>query len=586
MPRLVTLLLSFLLAFAAVADEVKTLHALFDREWEARLRRSPMLATTVGRHEWNHLLPSATPAALKREYDEIQGFLAELAKIDRAKLPPAEQVNYDMFRAQLREFAASWELGDHQMPFNADSGFHTGFSRLPKDVPLKSAKDYENYISRMNAWPRYVREQIALMRMGIERGFTVPRATLDGYERTMSAHVVDDAAKSVFWEPFVEFPATVPESEHARLRAAGREAVMNGIVAGYRELHDFFTSEYRPRARTTLAAAELPNGRAYYAQKIVEFTTLELTPEQIHEIGKAEVERISSEMRAVMKQAGFEGDFAAFLEFLRTDPRFYAKTPEQLLERASRIAKRMDGKLPALFKTLPRMPYTVDPVPADIAPKYTTGRYVPAPQGGTQPGIYWVNTYKLDARPLYNLEALTLHEAVPGHHLQIALSRELEGLPNFRRFSYISAFGEGWGLYAEWLGLEAGFYTDPYDNFGRLSYEMWRACRLVVDTGIHAMGWSRQQAIDYMASRTALPLHEVTTEIDRYISWPGQALAYKLGELKIRELRRRAETQLGTRFDVREFHDVVLGSGAVPLTVLEANVDRWIAARREVTPPA
>ncbi|HEX2835282.1 MAG TPA: DUF885 domain-containing protein [Thermoanaerobaculia bacterium] len=577
MPRKLTLALALtLFALSAVADDVQTLHALFDRHWEWRLQRDPLFATSVGRHEYNDRLPSATPAALKSEYDETKAFLAELEKIDAAKLPAEERINYDIFRERLRGAIADYELGDYQMPFNADSGFHSSFSRLAKDVPLTTVKDYENYIARLNAWPQHVREQIALMRLGLARGFTVPRATLEGYDSTISAHVIDDPSKSVFWEPFAKFPATIPAAEQERLRTAGRNAVVNAAIAGYREFLEFFRGEYLPKARTSLAASELPNGRAYYAHKIREFTTLDLTPEQIHNTGKAEVERISAEMQAVMKQVGFNGDFAAFLQFLRTDPRFYAKTPEALLERASRIAKRMDGKLPSLIKTLPRLPYTVDPVPADIAPKYTSGRYVSAPQGGTQPGIYWVNTYKLENRPLYNLEALTLHEAVPGHHIQIALSRELTNLPNFRRFSYISAFGEGWGLYSEWLGLEAGFYTDPYDNFGRLSYEMWRACRLVVDTGIHSMGWTRQQAIDYMASRTALPLHEVTTEIDRYISWPGQALAYKLGELKIKELRRRAEAKLGTKFDVREFHDVVLGSGAIPLTVLESNVDRWI----------
>jgi uncharacterized protein (DUF885 family) len=356
---------------------------------------------------------------------------------------------------------------------------------------------------------------------------------------------------------------------------------MEGAVAGYRDLLDFFRNEYLPCARTTLGAYQLPNGRVYYALKIREFTTLDLTPEEIHKIGLREVESISAEMQGVIKQVGFPGDFPAFLAFLRTDPRFYAKTPEDLLARAAWIAKRMDGKLPSLFKTLPRLPYTVQPVPADIAPKYTSGRYVSAPQGGTQPGIYWVNTYMLESRPLYNLEALTLHESVPGHHLQIALSRELAQLPNFRRFANVSAFSEGWGLYSEWLGLEAGFYTDPYSNFGRLSYAMWRACRLVVDTGIHSMGWTRQQAIDYLATRAALPLHEVETEVDRYISWPGQALAYEIGELKIRELRRRAEQALGPRFDVREFHDVVLGSGAIPLDVLEANVDHWIETQRQ-----
>ncbi len=311
-----------------------------------------------------------------------------------------------------------------------------------------------------------------------------------------------------------------------------------------------------------------------------QYTTLDLSPEEIHQIGLAEVERIDKEMQEVIRKTGFQGNFAAFLQLLRTDPRFYAKTPDQLLKEAAWIAKRMDGKLPALFGKLPRVPYTVQPVPDHIAPKYTSGRYVGSPEGSTQPGIYWVNTYMLESRPLYNLEALTLHEAVPGHHLQIALNKELSDLPEFRRFNYLSAFGEGWGLYSEWLGLEAGFYTDPYSNFGRLTYEMWRACRLVVDTGMHAKGWTRQQAIDYLASHTALPLHEVETEIDRYISWPGQALAYKMGELKIRELRAKAEAELGPKFDVRAFHDAVLANGPVPLPVLEEQIRAHVAARR------
>ena len=570
-------LIALLLTLPLHADEVAKLHEIFDRAWEQTLREEPLFATSVGRHEYNDLLPAVTPADLAKQYVRLKSHLAELAFIDRSKLPPAEVVNYEMFKRQLEDGIASYDLGDWQITFNSDSGFHTGFSRLPKEVPLTTVKDYENYISRLRGWPQYVKEQIANMKVGLQRGMTVPKVTLEGYQSTMKAHVVDDPAKSVFWAPFETFPSTVPASEHERLRTAGRAAIAEAAVPGYRTLLEFFQDEYYPRARTTLGASQLPNGAAYYQQKIRDFTTLDLTPDEIHRIGLQEVERISAEMNASMKKAGFTGDFAAFLEFLRSDPRFYAKTPDELLMRASRIAKRMDGKLPSLFKTLPRLPYTVDPVPDDIAPKYTSGRYVGAAQGSTQPGIYWVNTYKLESRPLYNLEALTLHEAVPGHHLQIALSRELTSLPNFRRYSYISAFGEGWGLYSEWLGLEAGFYTDPYSNFGRLTYEMWRACRLVVDTGIHAKGWTRQQAIDYMATRTALPIHEVTTEIDRYISWPGQALAYKLGELKIRELRRRAEQKLGTRFDVRAFHDVVLGSGAVPLTVLEANVNEWIA---------
>jgi uncharacterized protein (DUF885 family) len=578
-PLWILVILVLLSLSAQAADEVTRLHSLFKRSWETRLKENPLFATSVGRHEYDNRLPSITVADLERRQAQRKATRAELAKIDRSKLLEAEKINYDIFKRQIDEGIESYDFGDYQMPITADSGFHTGFSRLPKEVPLASVKDYENYISRLKQWPRYVGEEIALMRLGLKRGMTVPRPTLDGYDGTIAAHVVDDPAKSVFWVPFGKFPPSVPEGDRERLRSEGRAAVVDAI-AGYRQFLDFFRNEYLPGARTTLGASELPNGRAFYAHKIREFTTLDLSPEAIHKIGLDEVQRISGEMDAVMKQVGFQGDRAAFFEFLRTDPRFYAKTPDELLARASWIAKRMDGKLPSLFKTLPRLPYTVEPVPPDIAPKYTSGRYVGAPQGSTQPGIYWVNTYKLESRPLYNLESLTLHEAVPGHHLQIALSRELTELPNFRRFSYNSAFGEGWGLYSEWLGLEAGFYTDPYSNFGRLTYEMWRACRLVVDTGIHSMGWTRQQAIDYMATRTALPLHEVETEVDRYISWPGQALAYKLGELKIKELRKRAEVALGPRFDVREFHDVVLGSGAVPLSVLETNVDRWIAKRR------
>ena len=569
-----------LILLPAVTDEVTKLHAIFDKNWETRLRESPTFATSVGRHEYDALMPSVTPADLARRQAERKATLAELATVDRSKLPAAEQVNYDIFKQQIQQGVESYDFADYEMPINADSGFHSSFARLSKEMPLATVKDYENYISRLNAWPRYVREQIALMRLGLKSGMTVPRATLEGYDASIAAHVVDDVEKSVFWPPFKKFPSTVPASEQDRLRTEGRAAILNGAVVGYREFLDFFRNEYLPGTRTTLGASALPNGAAYYRFKIREFTTLDLSPEEIHNIGLKEVDRISGEMNSVMKQVAFNGDFAAFLNFLRTDPRFYAKTPQELLEHAAWIAKTIDGKLPSEFKTLPRLPYTVEPVPADIAPKYTSGRYVGPPWGSTQPGIYWVNTYAVGSRPLYNLESLTLHEAVPGHHLQIALSRELKDLPNFRRFSYISAFGEGWGLYCEWLGQEMGFYTDPYSNFGRLTYEMWRACRLVVDTGIHSMGWTRQQAIDYLASRTALPLHEVETEVDRYISWPGQALSYKLGELKIKELRTRAEQALGTRFDRREFHDVVLGSGAVPLIVLEANVDRWIAEKK------
>jgi uncharacterized protein (DUF885 family) len=419
------------------------------------------------------------------------------------------------------------------------------------------------------------------MREGLRTGFTQPQVILKGYDGSISAHVVDDVEQSVFMKPFARFPVGVPEAERDRLREAGRAAVRDGVVPAYRRFLEFMRNDYIPGARQTTGASDLPQGREYYAALVKSFTTLDVTPEQVHETGKKEVARIEAEMQQVMRESGFTGDFPAFLAFLRNEPRFYAKTPEELLKQASFLAKKMDARLPSLFLTLPRLPYGVEPVPDAIAPKYTGGRYVPAAPGSLRAGTYWVNTYNLPSRPLYILESLTLHEAVPGHHLQIALQRELTGLPDFRRFAGVGAFAEGWGLYSERLGLEAGFYQDPYSNFGRLTYEMWRACRLVVDTGLHAFGWTRQQAVDYLASHTALSLHEVGTEIDRYISWPGQALGYKMGELKIRELRARAEKELGPRFDIRAFHDAVLRNGPVPLPVLETEIDAFIAHAKQ-----
>lgn len=573
-------LLLLTVAPAAAADDSARLHDLFAREWENRLKENPLLATAVGRREYDALLPSVRPEDLERGVASDRKFLAELQAIDRSGLSAEDQVSAEMLRRDLEIRIADYELGGWQMPFNADSGFHSGFARLADDMAPATVKDYENYIARLRAWPRYMDEMIAVMRTGLKGGMTVPRATLPGYETTISAHVVDDPTKSVFWAPFAEFPSTVPERDRERLRQEGRRAVQEGAIAGYRAFLDFYRKEYEPEARATLGASELPKGRDFYANEVRRYTTLDLSPEEIHQIGLSEVARIRKEMDEVIRKVGFKGDFAAFLKFLRTDPRFYPKTPEQLLERAAWIAKTMDGKLPSLFGRLPRVPYTVEPVPEHMAPKYTAGRYVEPPTGSTKPGIYWVNTYRLETRPFYNLEALTLHEAVPGHHFQVSLARELEGLPPFRRFAYLSAFGEGWGLYSEFLGIEAGFYKDPYSNFGRLTYEMWRACRLVVDTGVHVKGWTRDQALEYLGSNTALSLHEVETEVDRYISWPAQALSYKMGEIKIRELRRRAEQALGERFDVRAFHDVVLGNGSIPLSVLEQNVDRWLAQQK------
>lgn len=558
-------------------DAASALHDIFEREWATRLEANPLQATSVGVHDYNHLLPSVAPEDLEARDAQWRAYLEELEAVDRAALEPEDEINLDMLRSQLENRIASYEFGAYQIPFNADSGFYSGFARLGVNMPFRTTKDYENYLSRLEKWPAYVAQHIGNMRLGLERGFTQPKVVLTGIDQVMETHRVDDPTESVFFKPFTEFPVSVPESEHERLVAAGERVIADSIVPGYTTLRDFMVEEYMPNARDTLGATELPNGEAYYQQRIRHFTTLDLTAEEIHQTGLDEVARIRAEMDEIIDEVGFEGSFDEFLEFLRTDPRFYPETAEELLKEAAYIAKTMDGKLPALFKTLPRLPYTVEPVPEDIAPKYTAGRAVGAPLGSTQPGRYWVNTYALDTRPLYNLEALSLHEAVPGHHLQGALARELTDLPNHRRFSYLSAFGEGWGLYSEWLGLEAGFYTDPYSNFGRLTYEMWRACRLVVDTGVHAMGWSRQQVIDFLAANTALSLHEITTETDRYISWPAQALSYKIGQLKIMELRRRAEEQLGEKFDVRLFHDAILLSGSIPLDVLDRRIDEFIA---------
>ncbi len=544
------------------------------------MKDDPLFATSAGNHDYDALLPQVTKQDYEKRADHWRKTLEQLKTVDRSALTTSEQVSYDLFQQELQDNVSEFGFQTYLIPLNADSGFQSEFAHLPRQVPLFTVKDYENYIARLNAFPTYVNQNIGLMSEGLKTGMSIPRVVLNGIETSISMHIVEDPAKSVFYPPFVQFPVGVPEAERKRLHDAGVEAIQKSIVPAYRTLLDFMTKTYIPQTRLTLGASELPNGRQYYDYLVRHFTTMEMTPAQVHQIGLNEVARIHKEMDGIIQQVGFKGDFAAFLKFLRTDPRFYAKSPEELLKDASYIAKRIDGKLPSLFKKLPRLPYTVEPVPDSIAPKYTGGRYVEPPQGSTEPGIYWVNTYALESRPLYTLESLTLHEAVPGHHLQISISRELEGLPEFRKSKYISAFGEGWGLYSEWLGLEAGFYKDPYSNFGRLTYEMWRACRLVVDTGIHSMGWSRQQALDYLGSNTALSLHEVETETDRYISWPGQAVSYKIGELKIKELRKKAETELGTKFDVREFHDTVLENGSLTLPILEKIIDDYIAKKK------
>lgn len=509
-----------------------------------------------------------------KQHQYWESVLAKINEIDRSALEHEDQISYDLFKRDVSREVRDHKFGDYLVPINHEGGFHTRVVGAANYADPESVEEYEEYIKRLRSIPDYFEANIDLMRKGLEQGHTLPKKVLsEDYKVMMTSQIFEDPTESDFYNPFEEFPAGISETEQNRLRKEGRAAVEETVIPAYENFLSFMEEEYMPNARNTIATTALPDGRSYYNYLVKYYTTLDMTPKEIHQIGLDEVKRIRSEMEAIIEEVEFKGSFDEFLKFLRTDDQFYVDTPKDLLKEASWLAKRMDGVLPKLFNMLPRQPYGVEPVPDHLAPRYTGGRY----NGGEETSYYWVNTYDLDSRPLYTLEALTYHEAVPGHHLQIALARELDDLPEIRQRAGVTAFVEGWALYAERLGLDAGFYQDPYSNFGRLTYEMWRACRLVVDTGMHALGWSRERAVDFMTENTALSIHEINTEVNRYIAVPGQALAYKMGELKIRELRSKAEEELGEDFDIREFHDAVLLSGAVPLTVLETNIDRYIA---------
>jgi uncharacterized protein (DUF885 family) len=496
--------------------------------------------------------------------------------IDSEELSDEQRVNYEIFKLQLENSIQSFELNNHLLPLNGWWDYHSTFADLGNRVPFRNSKDYENYLSRLAAFPEYNGGYIERMKKGIELGFVRPKIVFDNYLASVEAHIPDDVTDSRLFEPFNEFPASVSEEDQAQLRARAMEVLSNVVIPEYEKLVQFLVDEYIPASTETIGITEVSGGTEYY-QFLVELnTTMEITPEEVHQIGLAEVDRIRNEMMEIVDESGFGDDFDGFVELLRTDPQFYAESAEELMKETAYVLKKIDGKLPELFNTLPRLPYGIMEVPDYLAPRTATAYYSRGSADGTRAGFYAVNTYDLPSRPLYEVVALSLHEAVPGHHLQIALQQELEGMPKFRSASGFTAFVEGWALYSERLGLEVGMYEDRFSNFGRLSYEMWRALRLVVDTGMHAKGWSRDKAIDYMASNSALSLHNIRSEVDRYIFWPGQALAYKMGEIKIRELRTMAEESLGDEFDIREFHDVVLLSGSVPLSVLEQNVMEYV----------
>ncbi len=553
------------------------LAALFADHWEAWMRWDPINATLCGDHRYDDRLPHADEAYFTDWLIQLTGFQKRLQSIERAGLPTLDRLNYDVFARMLENEISELSIRAYFLPISKTGGFHIFYPDLPLLTRLADQRDYENYLARLTGLKDYFEEAIQLMRRALKAGFLPPRVTLEGVEQSLKAQIVRDPDQSVFFGPFKRFPNSIGGVEQEQLIDSAQQAITRSVIPAYEALLKFVSQEYLSQARESIAAAELPNGRDFYRSRVRIFTTLELVPEEIHRIGQDEVRRIRFEMDELIRKTGFTGDFKAFLEFLRRDPRFYAGTPEALLRETAYLLKRIEGELPGLFKTLPRLPYGIRAVPEFSAPGQTAAYYMPGTGDGTKAGFYYVNTYDLKSRPLYEIEPLSLHEAVPGHHLQIALQQELADLPNFRRFYSFTAFVEGWALYAERLGLEMGFYTDPYSDFARLAYEMWRACRLVVDTGMHALGWTRQQAIDFMAANTSSTLLNITNEVDRYIAWPGQALAYKMGELKIRELRRGAEQKLGLKFDVRDFHDVILLEGALPLDVLERRVNEWLA---------
>ena len=531
--------------------------------WDAK--ESGYFEDSRGEVESAGYLAHVDAASELRRGAHVKELLEQLNSIPAGKLSPDERVNAAVFRTLLENAISEARFRTWEMPFNSDSSFWT---YLDASQPFDDAAGYRRYIARMRDIPRFFGEQTANMRAGLARNFSVPRATLDGRDQSIATFIVDDPEKSSFYKPFERFPSNVTAKEQEALRAEGRAAIEQSVMPAYRKLLAFIRDEYFPRSRTTIAAHDLPDGDAFYRAQVREYTTTDMSPGEIHQLGLKEVARIDAQMQKTMLESGFKGSMPEFLHFLKTDPQFYAKTPDELLGVSAYVAKRVDEVIGQHFGLLPRKRFGIIPVPDSLAPFYTSGR------GGLENCM--MNTYNLPVRPLYNIPVLTLHECEPGHSFQLAISSEQRALPAFRRNLYFSGMGEGWGLYSEWLGNELGIYRTPYERFGQLSYEMWRAARLVIDTGIHQQGWSRQQAIDYLAGHTALTQHEVETEVDRYISWPGQALAYKLGELTIRRLRTEAETKLGSNFDERRFHDAILALGSVPLTVLEERMDEFI----------
>ncbi len=560
------------------AGPAKALHAFFEEEWNYEMEQNPTQASSLGDRRWNDRWPDRSLEAIRKREEHATKALGRLNKIDRGKLSPADQLNYDLFKKDLETDIEGFKFRTYLMPINQRGGVQT-LDELGDRLRFENVKDYEDWVARLGAFPVLLEQDIALMREGARARVIWPRIVLGRVPAQIEKQLVTKAEESPFYKPLTKLPSSISPAEGERLKRAASEAISSGVLPAFEKLKKYFVEEYLPAAPDQVGVWQMPQGAEFYAYLARRHTTTALTPQQIHEKGLSEVARIRGEMEAIREKVGFKGTLPEFFTKLRTDPQFFYKTPEELLEGYRALAKKIDPNLVKVFKTLPRMPYGVTPIPDKIAPDTTTAYYNRPAADGSRAGLYFVNLYKPETRPKWEMMALSLHEAVPGHHLQNALAQEAGDIPKFRRHGNFTAYGEGWGLYAESLGEEMGLYDDPYSKFGQLTYEMWRAVRLVVDTGMHQMKWDRQRAISFFMENAPKSENDIVNEIDRYISMPGQALAYKIGELKIKELRDRARGAIQD-FDIREFHDVVLLSGAVPLDVLERNVDAWITSKK------
>ena len=565
-------------------EEVRKFRAFLADDWKRWMQDYPEWATWVGFPGQNRRWTDKSPAGFEARVKHLRDSVESMSKLHRDALPAGEQLNYGLYLKHLRESEESLQYGGapfaetaiRWIPVTQMGGIQQDAAQTLALMPHETVSDYDDILARLEALPEVVEQTIALMKEGVKRGYTAPKITMRDVPKQTEDLIPLDPMRSALLQPFQEFPPSIAETDRAQLIARAKQIYTSKDLPAFQNFHEYLVSTYLPACRENIAASELPNGAAAYAFAVRQYTTTQSTPEQIHEIGLSEVKRIRGEMDKVIASIGFKGSFSEFTQFLRTDPRFFYDQPEDLVNGYRIIVKKIDPELAHEFGKLPRLPYGVVPIPDFKAPSETTAYYQSGSMEAGRPGTYFVNTYKLKSRPKWEMEALSLHESVPGHHLQLALAQELEGVPDFRKHTGYTAFVEGWGLYAESLGEELGLYKDPYSKFGQLTYEMWRAVRLVVDTGMHSMGWTRQQAIDFFRENTSKTDQDITVEVDRYIVWPGQALAYKVGQLKIRELRTRSEKALGKEFNVRAFHDSVLEQGSVPLDLLEVHVDSWL----------